>query len=98
MFDARVVPDFDGNRHREHGGNIDDDEQPQRGGFEVEEALFAETHTHGLTNELEPDWHKQQHNLPVDLEIANHAPRIPRNAEKHEGREIPNAFLWTCLA
>jgi hypothetical protein len=51
-----------------------------------------------LADELQADRRDEQHDLPVDLHFAQHAPHVPRHAEDHKRRKIPDVFLRTGLA
>ena len=60
--------------------------------------MLAEAHADASADELEPDGHEQQDHLPLDRQLAHHAPDVAGQAEEHERREAPDVFLGTGLA
>ena len=95
VLDACVVPDLDGSRHAHHRGEQDQGEVVGARGVdvEVEEPLRAEAVAEHLPKQLERDGSEQEHELPVDLEIAGEPPQPPGERREHERREVPNRFL-----
>ena len=85
MLDARVVPDLDRRGDGEDRGEQNHDHRPDRPRRQVEESLvLAPARAECLSQQLEGDRRQQQHDLPVDLEPAHHAPGALVEAREHE--------------
>jgi len=97
VFDARVVPNLDRCRHRENRRKVDEQREPGLGARQVEQPQRI-AGAHHLADELEADRRDEQHDLPVDLHLPQHAPHVARNAEDDERRKVPDIFLGTGLA
>ena len=96
VLDARVVPDLDGDGHREHRREQDDREHRERPVLivQVEQPLaLAPPLAERLAQQLEADGGEEQHHLPVDLQAAQHVPRAAVEPREDEGREVPDGFL-----
>ena len=101
VLDARVVPDLDRRRHTQRTVREQDDRSSRRRevGVQHEQAVvIGPALADGLTQQLERDRREQQHDLPVDLQRADHLPGAAMQRREDERREVPDGFLGAELA